>query len=152
MTERKQTDYNQLVGIKDGELYMLDYVFDDGKDFKGATGSIFDPVSQQWIDECNSDENKKEHLIESWRNSVSSGDTEESLQEYIDTWPEDDNEFFGQDTSYIYRIPEGTLEKYFPGAVTFTCVGGGRCFEKNMKFDVIISQDMVDLINKYETK
>jgi hypothetical protein len=42
MTKRKEKKYFKPVGIKDGSIYFLDYIFEDG-DFKGAVGTVLYP-------------------------------------------------------------------------------------------------------------
>lgn len=160
--QKLQKDYYEILGIlKDGSLVMLDYIFIDtlyDKPFCGATGTSFSPVSQEQIDERNNPENVKEEYKYLWQESVKSGTTEDSLDDFIERLindPNTDGEFFGHDNSYVHKIPEAIKEKYFPEAATFECTGGGRMFDADMKasdFKVLLRPDLLKEIVKVEGK
>jgi len=83
--------------------------------------------------------------------AVKEDSTIDSLQNFIEEIIENcDGEFPFHDVSGIEHVPDDIKEKYFPDAATFECGGGGRCFEKGMKFDIVIDKEMIDLIDKYE--
>ena len=64
---RFQMDFNAIVGLGEyGDLIMLNYIFDDGKGFKGATGASFVPVYQEEIDYNRSTEG----FLEQWGDSL----------------------------------------------------------------------------------
>lgn len=157
MTTEKRTNIDKCVGIKDNTLYILNSVFKHSEDFKGATGSMLSPITQEYIDSMNSLDYAKDNYDYLWRESVASNITEKSLDEYIEdliaeTRCNTDSEYVGHDTSDIHLVPEDIKEKYFPEAATFKCIGGGRCFDHDMEFDIVLDQGLLDLINKYETK
>jgi len=148
---RKQTDYNEIIGMIDGEYYMLDYIFDDGKDFKGATGSVFSPVSPEEQEDLLDIDNIKDTFADCWREAVSGGHTEDSLDDYCQSIIDNDGIDGVIDTSYSnYWDKIRQLDKKFTDDWVFNCTGGGRCFSKNMKFDKVFRQDLIDIINKYE--
>lgn len=153
MSETKRTTYNMVVGVKDGEIYLLNGIFDHGNGFKGATGSILRPVTADEVEERRDLEYVKDVYGYLWQEAVADGSTEISLNEYI----EDiifycDGHFPGHDDSDIEHLDDDFISTYFPDAETFECVGGGRCFSTNMKFDVLVSQDLLDIIELYENK
>ncbi len=153
-TTRKQVTYNRPVGIKDGCLYLVNYTFEDvlgDKPFNGVTGAIMEPITQAQIDEYNEFENVVENVRDLWVEAVKDGRIEEGLEEYTRAIIRDmDDEYFGQDTSDIHYVPEEIASKYFPEAATWNCIGGGRCFEKGMTFDVVLDQFLLDEINRLE--
>jgi hypothetical protein len=65
-----------------GDYYWLDYVFEDG-DFKGAVGSVFRPVTNAEKKERMSIGNAKDNLEDLWKDAVASGDTTQSLEDYV---------------------------------------------------------------------
>ncbi|MCJ7482639.1 MAG: hypothetical protein MUO31_06710 [Thermodesulfovibrionales bacterium] len=50
-TEKKQIDKKQLVGRIGDSYYVCDYLFTYGKDFKGATATVLEPVSRASYEE-----------------------------------------------------------------------------------------------------
>lgn len=155
---RNETKYNKPVGIKDGSVYVVDYTFEDtmhGEPFVGVTGTVLSPVSQAYIDERNEPENIEENYRDCWVEAVKSNNTDEGLTDWVRSNVIDDchdGDFPGHDTSGLYDIEEyiPDLLQHFEDAVTFECIGGGRCFSKNMEFDVVLDQALVDEINRLE--
>lgn len=154
---KNQKNYNTPVGIKDGNLYLVNYTFEDemhGEPFKGVTGAVLAPLSQEYIDEKNDPEEIKEYYREFWVESVRNGDTELGLEEYVSNIHESygDGAFPGHDTSYTSHIDIDSelVKTHFPDAVDFECIGGGRCFEKDMDFDVVLDEFLVSEINRLE--
>jgi hypothetical protein len=149
---RKQTDYNKLVGRIDDEYYFLDYTFDDtlhGGEFKGATATVLRPVSDHEHEERISD--LSEWFRDSWIGAVGAGETEDSLESwsewiYKTNGDESIYDLSGQDLWPQLRAI-GLSEDDYP---LFECTGGGRSFSKNMKFDEVYNQELVDIINQFE--
>lgn len=158
MSDRNQVNYNRIVGIKDDQIYLVNYTFEDtlnGSEFKGVTGAVLSPVSQAYIDDRNSEENLEEYYREFWSLAVQEGDTELGLTDWIEQNVDrayEDGDFPGHDTSYVNHLDldSDVIKENFPDAVTFECIGGGRCFTKNMEFDVIIDEFLVSEINRLE--
>ena len=152
-TQRKETKYYKPVGIKDGSIYFLDYTFDDG-DFKikGATGTVFDAITQDQIDDYNDEDFIKDTYKDCWVESVKAGKTEQSLSDYIDDIINYcDGEYPHQDCSYSHLWDEA--HKHFDDSiVTFNCAGGGRCFDKELlnSFDKVIDPELIKIIKQYE--
>lgn len=154
--DRKQINYYKPVGIKDGSIYFLDYVFDHFDGFRGATGTVLDPITKDYINNI-SNEDWIDYSKEIWVEAVKSGSTEDSLEDFaeqIKTSSEIDGlKFPGHDYSYFELHDEAS--KYFDNDVeTFNCSGGGRCFNLELlnSFDKVIDQNLIDLIKSYETK
>ena len=155
MTKRKEKKYFKPVGIKDGSIYFLDYIFEDG-DFKGAVGTVLDPVTKDYIKNI-TNEDWIEYSREIWVDAVRLGSTEQSLEDYAESIKnESENQgqlYPGHDDSYTELHDEA--KKYFDNNVeTFNCCGGGRCFDLELlnSFDKVINQKLIDLIKSYETE
>ena len=164
--ERKETIYNQIIGIKDGNLVLLNYIFDNGNDFKGATGAYFEVLSQDEAERLTDDFDGDEL----WRMAVAAGDTTLGLDdwtaEYIYACKLDGLDFPMQDNSYLNELSralndlsEENLEDlhfYYENCglsyedYIFNCVGGGRCFDANDKWDVVFRPDLLEKIMAVE--
>lgn len=116
---REERRINQIVGIKDGRLYTLEYVFKYSDGFKGAKGYCYSTgvITQSY----NGDDTyraKIEKLVE----ELPSGKKQE-LEKVFGV--------MGEDFS-IWSV-----------------VGRGRCFNANDEWDVIFRPDLVELIREY---
>jgi hypothetical protein len=155
MTKRKEKKYFKPVGIKDGSIYFLDYIFEDG-DFKGAVGTVLDPITPEYIENI-TNEDWVEYSRDLWKSAVETNSTEDSLEDYAKLI-ENDSEisgllYPGHDNSYSELYDEA--KKHFDYEIeTFNCCGGGRCFGLELlnSFDTIINQNLIDLIKSYETE
>lgn len=152
--DRQQVNYNKPVGIKDGSIYFLNYVFNHSDNFKGATGTVLDPITTDYINNI-SNEDWIEYSRDLWKSAVETNSTENSLKDFseqIKTDSEIDGlKYPGHDTSYSELYDEA--KKHFDSNVeTFNCCGGGRCFNLELlnSFDKVIDQDLIDLIKSYE--
>jgi len=152
--DRKQVDYNKPVGIKDGSIYFLNYVFDHSDNFRGATGTVLDPITSNYIENITT-EDWTEYSRDLWKSAVETNSTEDSLEDYavkIKNESESYGQLFpGHDDSYSELYDEA--KKHFDSNVeTFNCCGGGRCFNLELlnSFDKVIDQDLIDLIKSYE--
>lgn len=152
--EKARTNYYICVGIKDGELYMLDSIFEYPDGFKGATGTRFTPVTQEEIDQYNNPDHLRDNEYDYfWKESVQAGKTKLGLDEWLQLVIDEAQDYGlaypGHDNSYVDKLTPDDY-KHFPNAVTFNCIGGGRCFDKNMEFDIVLRPDLIKLINKAE--
>ncbi len=152
--DRQQVNYNKPVGIKDGSIYFLNYVFEHSDNFKGATGTVLDPITTDYINNI-SNEDWTEYSRDLWKSAVETNSTEDSLEDYavkIKNESESYGQLFpGHDDSYSEFHDEA--KKHFDSNVkTFNCSGGGRCFNLELlnSFDKVIDQDLIDLIKSYE--
>ena len=152
--DRQQVDYNKPVGIKDGSIYFLNYVFDHSDNFRGATGTVLDPITSNYIENITT-EDWTEYSRDLWKSAVETNSTEDSLEDYaakIKNESESYGQLFpGHDDSYSEFHDEA--KKHFDSDVeTFNCSGGGRCFNLELlnSFDKVIDQDLIDLIKSYE--
>lgn len=165
---RQEKQINQIVGIKDGELYVLEYVFKHSDEFKGATGYSMGTITQSYIDEMNDVSMLCEEYDDLWKEAVNEERTTSSLenfmQELVDEcsyydklYPFDDNSFRYQTENLAEELPadqKQELEKVF-GVIgedfaAWSVSGCGRCFNANDKWDVIFRPDLVELIKEYE--
>jgi len=149
--DKNQKNFYEVVGIEGGEIIMLDYVFHHSDNFRGATGSRFIPISKAEYEYRTSKNGLIDRLGECWIEAVKSGNTEmgkDDWCQYVYDTDGDDSIF---DLSYCQHWDKlralGYSEKEYP---VFECTGGGRCFTKDMKFDKVINQELINLINTYE--
>lgn len=147
----------KLVGKKDGDYCVCDYVFKNSKDFQGAVGSHFRPVGKDEYETMHDAESEevKDRFRDIWAEAVKDGRTEESLVEFCDTILQCDGDDALWDLSYSdcwdlirERVPELTEEEY----PIFECVGGGRCFSLDMAWDELYDKKTWALICDYERK
>lgn len=166
---RKENTINKIVGIKDDEIYVVEYTFgEDGeaKGFHGATGYSMRPLKQYEIDErndpyCNEDV---------WREAVIAGDTYLGLEDWVERvlvanmysdqlFPYDDTshrwefneliEYLPQEQKQIIKDVFGEKDAYF---VEWTCAERGRCFSKEDKWDYVFNQEVLDEIMRFENE
>ena len=156
MSERKQTDYNEIIGIDEyNSIIICDYIFKYEDGFKGATGTSLAPVSQEYIDERNDIEAFKEEHEWLWKDAVSADATELGFDDYMQELFDDqecnsDGEFFGHDNSSVHLVSDEFQEEHFPDAATFECIGGGRMFCGVMRFKKVFRKDILDAIVEIE--
>jgi hypothetical protein len=145
-TERKQTDYYELVGRIDEDYYFCDYIFEDG-DFKGATATVVRPV---FSGEYNDEDRLREWADELWRGAVANEDTDLGLDEWIDYADITSESMFDTD---IKGVIYDKMRELYPDedeTPVFECIGGGRSFSKDMKFDEVFNDSLLKKINKVE--
>ena len=150
---RAQTNYNKVVGIKDGVIYLVNYTFSstyNDTPFVGVTGSQLVPLCQAYVDDM---------LAIDGDNAASLAECYEVDTDNIDPkWWEDlcyqyDCEgrlFPGHDDGDTHYLDDDWCTKHFPTAVGFECIGGGRIFSAGMQFDVVFDQELLDEINRLE--
>ena len=166
---RQETKINQIVGIKDGELYILEHVFKHSDGFKGATGYHMNIITQDYIDEMNDINFLCEEYDYLWREAVQAGSTEKGLEEFMQDWvyesscygylfPSDDNSFRYETEKLVDTLPEDQkkqLEEVFgvmgEDFATWDCSGCGRCFNADDEWDVVFRPDLLELIKEYES-
>ena len=79
---REALKINKLVGIKDGEIYVLSECFKYDDNFKGCTGYSMRPLTQEEIDQANDSSYAELEYI--WRDIVSSGGTLQGYEEWFE--------------------------------------------------------------------
>ncbi len=147
---RQEIKYNKLIGRQGNKFVFLDYVFDHGNGFKGATGTRIEVVSKESYEDAIGDTDRWE---ERWREAVAAKQTDEGLDSWIENLSDEEKKEWLWDNSYsnIYweQIRQlGYTEKEYP---TMTCTGGGRCFSVDDKWDELYEPELWKLIQQYET-
>lgn len=149
---KTETKYNKIVNYNQEtkEITVLDYVFKHTDDFKGATGTRFEPISKAEYKE----QMKKDNVIEGL---IECGYLPEEFKRggynalYKTMKVNDEVEDFMFDCSYRemwdYLRQELKLSK--EEAYIFNCVGGGRCFDKD--FQGNINPELSEIIREYES-
>lgn len=148
---RKQIDYWQVVNVdKDNnEIIMLDYLFDDGKGFKGATGTRFEPVSKSEYEERMEDDAIIESLMDSGMDLPKDYKRTgfEGLVNDMDYGEKESCMFDTSNREHWDKLREyGYPQDEYP---IFNCTGGGRMFDNKFKGNVNTNLSM--LIRQYET-
>lgn len=160
---RKLTTFDKVVNIaEDGEITVLNEVFEYENEFKGATGSIFYPVSEKEYDIKTTVTAISEYLeagipteeIPDEFKYNSKGDPYKNPYKIwakaIKNEGEEGNVMF--DDSYCnlwgyLRETTGLNEKQ---AYIFECTGAGRCFRNDFQGNV--NPELSEIIRKYESK
>ena len=150
--ERIDTKYYEIVA-KDGEdIIMLDYTFDHGDGFKGATGTLFSLVSKGEYEERTNRANIEDEYKWLWQEAVQAGKYEGSYSDYVDKLMEDvDSLVFDKSYSHMHnkiRKVLGVSEEYYP---MITCTGGGRIFKHKNDYEIVYRPDLIEVISQFET-
>lgn len=160
MKKEKRIKIDKLVGrTEDGEYYWLDEVFEHAKNFRGACGSVFRPVTVAQKEEAMTPENAKERFRDLWQEAVRTGHTEDSLDEYVESIVGCDEleSFFdlsyydnGCEIAEIYNseLPADAPEE--DNAEFCECVGRGRCFNHKIKWAKVYDTKALKLALSYE--
>ncbi len=159
---KHEIKYNKVVNIdkETNEIQVLDYVFNRGDNFHGATGSRFEPVSKKEYRERMKKENVIDSLIDSGLIEIEYNHNQEikekmqrasALVLYDAMKEANELESFCFDLSYQDTM-WNELRKYgypanqFP---VFNCSGGGRMFDNKFKGNV--NPELSKVICEYET-
>lgn len=164
---KKENYYKEIIGIKDEEIYVLEYTFgEDGepKGFHGATGYSMRPLKQDEID-CGNDPYTNEDL---WIEAVRNGDTYLGLEDWVEgvlmenmtsdqLFPFDDTSYRDEFNELIDELPEEQkkiIEDVFGekgvNFVEWTSSSGGRCFSKDDEWDYVFNQKLLNEIMRFE--
>jgi hypothetical protein len=146
---KTQKDYNKIVNIaEDNEITILDYTFNYNGNMRGATGSVYYPVTegevQDRISEFEGDD--KELLIYMAENY---GELNREMIEGVDSSREALIELFFD--SSVTREHEEEIRKHFSEDKypIIDCVGGGRCF--NSDFQGNVNPELSKEIREFES-
>ena len=145
----KNKNYNKLIGRIGSKYYFLDYLFKDG-DFKGATGSVMHPMTKRQYNERVNSYFDPENMREFWMQAVKANSTELGLNDWIQKVKDIDGEEGVIDRS-DKNYKEVLQRMLGDSAFEVECVGGGRCFDKKMKWDRLFSEILWEEIQEYET-
>lgn len=167
---RQEKKINQIVGIKNNELWILEDCFKYSDNFKGCTGYHMNILTQEFIDDMNDINNLTAEYDYLWKEAVAAGRTELGLEDYIQECVDecqyygqlylgDDNSFRYDTEELIEQLPEeqkALIEKHFgikdKNYVTWAVSGCGRCFNPDDEWDVIFNPELIELIKEYEAK
>lgn len=148
MTERILINKPVAINRETNEVYILNSLFKHRDDFKGATGSVLSPITQDYVDSRNDMEEIMDNYYDCWKQSNS----RESLRDFCeDILIDCDGLFPGHDTSDCHYAE--SLLSEFTDAIAFECIGGGRCFSVEMFNDEdieILDHELVKQIKRYE--
>jgi hypothetical protein len=162
---RDQKNYNEIIGITDsGEIYLLNYIFEStlhGTPFCGATGSILTPLTQAYVDSRNNIDSLKDTYGFLWQEAVKDGNTELGLDDYLQEMMDSEVQygeglFLGHDTSDTHHITDEqtaeieTVLKYKHEIIGYECIGGGRCFDRDITWKHIFRPDLLAEIKRVE--
>lgn len=147
--KREQIDFNKVVNIaEDGEITVLDYVFDHGNGFKGATGTRFYPVSKKYYNKRTTIAAIAEHLEGCIREDELKYPSYKSWAKAIKQAGEDGEFMFDQSYSGSWDMLREVSGLNEDEAFIFECTGGGRCFDKNYQGNV--NPELSAVIREFE--
>lgn len=156
MSEQRITKNIVLGTNEQGEIIVLDGVFQYTDGFKGATGTCLVPVTQAEIDHALTDEQKTEWYEEIWRNDAKNTyGTTESLEDYAAA--QDDDEYLEMRYEDYTDIDTADIAAVLGVAAPqrYTTIGGGRMFPRALEGVTFIDSDevreAVALIQQYES-
>lgn len=133
---RTATTYNEILGRDEGgSVVVLDEVFEYDYGFKGATGTRFEIVSREEVEEAIETENFEDYAREIWRMEVAEGVTESGLEEWTEHYFETEEEKIGYlyDNSYSHMHPAIREAFNVPEDAVINCTGGGRMFPATLE-------------------
>ena len=154
---KEQTDYNKVVNIADdGEITLLDYTFDHGDGFKGATGTMFYPVSLAQYEEQTTLEAIEDRLegaipiedIPHAYTGTKKRPYKKWAQAIIDA-DEAGDLAFDQSDSHLWDYLRETCGHDDETAYIYECVGCGRMF--NNTFEGNVNPELSAIIRDFET-
>lgn len=160
--EREELKINKLVGIKDGEIYVLSECFKYGDGFKGCTGYSMSPLTQEEIDQAN--DASYNDLEDIWRECVSSGGTLQGYEEWFEEaveeahnsglyFPWDDPSFRDDFNSIIRNISSEHCRKIIEHFGTRVTLDDGELDESYLPDDEKEDFDEFgDLSTEYEDR
>lgn len=151
MNNEKRTEYNKLIGRIGEKYYFLDDIFQYDDNFKGATGSVLIPLTEEECQEINEQANDDSELTDFWKQAVEADRTTDSLEDWCEQVRDEQGEDAGLDPSYRAKYMQ-ILQKIKPDTYTTDCVGGGRCFDIDMEWDEIYNPELWELIKQAESK
>ena len=149
---RKEKKFNKLVGRIGNEFYFCNDIFsyEDGS-LQGATGTTLCPVSKELYEERSSQENVEELYADTWREMVASGKETRGLDAFVGdvlNYEGDEALFdFSGYTLWGQLRERGFDDVSFP---VIECIGGGRCFGNDLKFDEVFDKDLLRKIRMIE--
>lgn len=163
---KEETKYNQIIGVTEEGVVVLEKTFAHSDNFKGASGYIISPLTQDEIDNGRDPDTLKEY----WQEAVAGGYTEESLED----WAEKVNdEYNGEGRQYFYMDDPSSredmdeaynrltsdqkaeLDKVFgvkgKDFVDWDCRHCGRCIPiKDEDYIVVLNPELLEEAKKYE--
>lgn len=148
---KTETKYNKIVNYNQEtkEITVLDYVFKHTDDFKGATGTKFEPISKAEYKERMKKDNVIERLIDC--DYLPEEFKRGGYNALYKAMKENDEvEDFMFDCSYrdMWSYLRQELNLTEKEAYVFNCIGGGRCFDKD--FQGNINPELSKVIREYE--
>lgn len=155
---RNETTYHLVLGAReDGEIVILDDTFEYSDGFRGATGSILYPVSQEMLDEALTGDSKEEYYEEIWRQEASSTNgTTDGLSDWVTTI--DDEEYLESRFETYSDLEVGEIAEALgmEEPARYEVVGCGRIFLGALRDITLVDSDevraAVKSIKEYEAK
>lgn len=143
----------QLVGRIDDSYYVCDTIFNYHDGLKGATTTVLRPVSQAEYEERTNLESAIEYFEDCWRGAVKAGTTTKSLESWVEnvlTIDGDEAVFDFSGYEYWDMLRETIAELTEENYPVFECIGSGRSFDINMKWDEIYNKGLWEEIKEAE--
>jgi hypothetical protein len=153
---RKEKKINKVIGkTADGDFYCCEDIFRYSDNFKGATGTVLRPVSLAEYENAENPDNPdtRDRFLDLWKEVVQAGCTENGFDDWLKMllatdFPECSFDV-GGDAFWdeIRKIESDLTEEKFP---IFDCIGCGRIFSKDKKFEIIYEPEILKQILRSE--
>jgi hypothetical protein len=162
---KKRIKFDKLVGRVGDDYYFLDTIFEYNDGFKGATGTIVNPVNKSYYEYATSEDGILERYLDAMGES-----------EWMETLNLDENDFEDEGDK-LKAIEDGIYELYRVGELNpfeevdyeqeeqmrelpqfsdsdeyplFEVIGGGRVFGADVKFDEIYDNELYKKVKQVE--
>jgi hypothetical protein len=153
---RNTRGINKVIGkTESGDFYICEDIFKYEDNFHGSTGLILCPVSREEYEDAEnpSSPTTRDRFLELWKDLAGQGATYKGFEEWLamilaTDFPDCSFDVGGCEFwDAIRKLEPGLTEENYP---IFDCVGCGRIFSANMKFEKIYEPKILKQIFKSE--
>lgn len=164
MVEKLESAKNFLVGIKDGKIIYLEYVFWYSEGFKGAIGIGLEYKTESEAEYLWEDarENPTDYIDRDlWEDAVCADRTDDSYEDFADqaikgqedeylSWPNADGSY----TGFVSENEEKWIRDYLGETepLVYSWTGSGRMFNKDYELDVVANPEVLEIIKEFESE
>lgn len=162
---RTSNKINEIVGIRNGAVYVLEETFQYDDGMKGAVGYSMRPLTQEEIDSASDPQN----LRDLWVEDVKSDYTDLGLDDWIEDlennmdsdqcYPFEDTSFRAEfkdllenSSARIKRKIQETFGVEGEDYVDWSSSSCGRCFSVDDKWDEVLNRGALEIIKQFEGK
>ena len=159
-------EYNKIIGIANGLVYVLEEAFEYADGFKGCCGYTMSTISKDYIDERNDVDWLCDNYDYIWRDAVKEEKTTLGLEDFMENWVHNCCELFPTDDPSYRSEFEEALEDARPEVAkkvieyfgadsedfgAWNNEGCGRCFDKDIEWDELFEPELWEMIRRIES-